>query len=73
MSLANSTIAKLRQHLLAKEISPRDIVTDVAQAIDSQNASIGAYLSWDLEKALKEADQARLSWVCKYPQSRTPQ
>ena len=58
MSLANSTIAALRQRLLAKEISPRDIVTDVAKAIDAQNASIGAYLSWNLEKALKEADKA---------------
>lgn len=61
MSLATSTIAALRQRLLAKEITPRDIVTDVAKAIDAQNASIGAYLSWDLEKALKEADKADLS------------
>jgi aspartyl-tRNA(Asn)/glutamyl-tRNA(Gln) amidotransferase subunit A len=55
MSLASSTIASLRQRLLAKEISPRDIVSDVAQAIEKQNASIGAYLSWDLEKAFAEA------------------
>lgn len=61
MSLATSTIAALRQRLLAKEITPRDIVTDVAKAIDTQNASIGAYLSWDLDKALKEADAADLS------------
>jgi aspartyl-tRNA(Asn)/glutamyl-tRNA(Gln) amidotransferase subunit A len=61
MSLASSTIASLRQRLLAKEISPRDIVSDVAQAIEKQNASIGAYLSWDLEKAFAEAEKADLS------------
>lgn len=61
MSLASSTIASLRQRLLAKEISPRDIVQDVAAAIEAQNSSVGAYLSWDLDKALAEADSADLS------------
>ncbi|SKA96859.1 aspartyl/glutamyl-tRNA(Asn/Gln) amidotransferase subunit A [Prosthecobacter debontii] len=61
MSLASSTIAALRQRLVAKEITPRDIVLDVAQAIEAKNPALGAYLSWDVEKALKEADQADLS------------
>lgn len=61
MSLAASTIASLRQRLAAKEITPRDIVADVAQAIEAQNATLGAYLSWDAEKALAEADKADLS------------
>ena len=61
MSLAASTIAALRQRLAAKEITPRDIVMDVAQAIESQNTTLGAYLSWDVEKALAEADMADLS------------
>jgi len=61
MSLAASTIASLRQRLAAKEITPRDIVTDVAQAIEAQNATLGAYLSWDADKALAEADKADLS------------
>lgn len=61
MSLAASTISALRQRLASKEITPRDIVTDVAKAIEAQNATIGAYLSWDVEKALAEADKADLS------------
>lgn len=61
MSLAASTIAALRQRLAAKEITPRDIVIDVAQAIGAQNTTLGAYLSWDVEKALAEADKADLS------------
>lgn len=61
MSLAASTISALRQRLASKEITPRDIVTDVAKAIDDQNATLGAYLSWDVEKALAEADKADLS------------
>ncbi|MFM7606707.1 MAG: Asp-tRNA(Asn)/Glu-tRNA(Gln) amidotransferase GatCAB subunit A, partial [Prosthecobacter sp.] len=58
MSLANSTIAQLRQRLKAGEITPRDIVQDVANAIESRNGELGAYLSYDTEAALKEADQA---------------
>ncbi|HYF33862.1 MAG TPA: amidase family protein, partial [Prosthecobacter sp.] len=59
--LANATIASLRQRLLSKEITPRDIVLDLAAAIDARNASVGAYLSWDVDKALAEADRADLS------------
>lgn len=61
MSLAFSTIAALRQRLLSKEITPRDIVQDVATAIEAGNPGVGAYLSWDVEKALAEADQADIS------------
>ncbi len=58
MSLATSTIAQLRQRLAAGEITPRDIVQDVAKAIESRNGELGAYLSFDTEAALKEADAA---------------
>jgi aspartyl-tRNA(Asn)/glutamyl-tRNA(Gln) amidotransferase subunit A len=58
MSLATSTIAQLRQRLTAGEITPRDIVQDVAKAIESRNGELGAYLSFDTETALKEADAA---------------
>ena len=58
MSLATSTIAQLRQRLNAGEITPRDIVQDVAKAIESRNSELGAYLSFDTEAALKEADAA---------------
>ncbi len=61
MSLASSTITSLRQRLVSKEISPRDIVQDVASAIQAQNDMLGAYLTWNVEKALAEADKADLS------------
>ncbi len=59
--LASATIASLRSRLVSKEISPRDIVLDIAAAIDSQNPAVGAYLSWDLDTALAAADQADIS------------
>ena len=61
MSLANETIASLRQRLSAKEITPVDIVNDLAKAIDARNASVGSYLSVDVEAALKEAAVADIS------------
>ena len=59
--LASSTIAALRKRITSGEITPRDIVLDVAKAIDARNAEIGAYLSWDVETALAEADRADTS------------
>ncbi|MDZ4404154.1 Asp-tRNA(Asn)/Glu-tRNA(Gln) amidotransferase subunit GatA [Prosthecobacter sp.] len=59
--LASSTIATLRKRITSGEITPRDIVLDVAKAIESRNAEIGAYLSWDVEAALAEADRADIS------------
>jgi aspartyl-tRNA(Asn)/glutamyl-tRNA(Gln) amidotransferase subunit A len=56
--LASATITSLRQQLVAGEIKPRDIVLDVAKAIESRNAELGAYLSWDVDAALAEADRA---------------
>ena len=59
--LASSTITSLRQQLVAGEIQPRDIVLDVAKAIETRNAELGAYLSWDVDAALVEADRADTS------------
>ncbi len=59
--LASSTIAALRKGLTAGEITPRDIVLDVAKSIESRNVEIGAYLSWDVDAALAAADQADTS------------
>ena len=58
MSLATETIASLRRRLQAGEITPSEIVQDVASAIEAKNAEIGAYLSWDTEAALAEAATA---------------
>mgnify|MGYP001370561574 CR=1 FL=1 len=59
--LASSSISVLRKQLTAGEISPKDIVLDLAKAIDAQNPSLGAYLSWSVDAALAEADKADLS------------
>ena len=56
--LASSTITALRQQITAGDITPRDIVLDVAKSIDARNTEIGAYLSWDVESALAAADRA---------------
>lgn len=59
--LAECTISSLRRRLAAGEITPRDIVLDLAKSVETRNAEIGAYLSWDVEVALAEADNADLS------------
>ncbi|MHB1080096.1 MAG: Asp-tRNA(Asn)/Glu-tRNA(Gln) amidotransferase subunit GatA [Prosthecobacter sp.] len=59
--LASSTIAALRKGITAGEITPRDIVLDVAKSIEAGNPEIGAYLSWDVEAALAEADRADIT------------
>lgn len=59
--LASATITSLREQLAKREIQPRDIVLDVAKVIESRNAEIGAYLSWDVETALAEADRVDVS------------
>lgn len=58
MSLANETIASLRQRLSSKEITPTDIVNDLAKTIEAHNPQLGSYLSVDVEAALAEAKTA---------------
>lgn len=59
--LAASSIVELRKRLLTRDISPRDIVLDVSKAIEARNPELGAYLSWDVEAALTEADSADIT------------
>ena len=58
--LATQTISQLRAQLTKGEITPRDIINDLASAISARNGELGAYLSHDVESALKEADAADL-------------
>lgn len=58
--LATQTISQLRAQLTKGEITPRDIINDLASAISARNGDLGAYLSHDVESALKEADAADL-------------
>ena len=57
MSLANETIASLRRRLARREINSADIVRDLAASIESKNTDIGAYLSWDVDAAMAEAEK----------------
>lgn len=59
--LSSSTITTLRQQLVAGEITPQDIVLDLAKEIESRNTTLGAYLSWDIDAALAEAAKADTS------------
>lgn len=59
--LASSSISALRRQLTAGEITPQDIVLDLAKVIEAQNPSLGAYLSWNVDTALAEAAKADLS------------
>jgi aspartyl-tRNA(Asn)/glutamyl-tRNA(Gln) amidotransferase subunit A len=59
--LSSSSITQLRQQLVAGEITPRDIVLNLAKEIESRNPTLGAYLSWDIDAALVEADRADTS------------
>lgn len=61
VSLATQSIATLRRLLSSGETSSVEIVKDVVAAIEQKNAQVGAYLSFDTEAALKEAEQADLS------------
>jgi aspartyl-tRNA(Asn)/glutamyl-tRNA(Gln) amidotransferase subunit A len=58
MSLATQTLASLRRRIADGEIHPRDVVADLATAIETGNPQLGAYLSWDADRALAEAEKA---------------
>lgn len=58
MSLVDQSIAGLRRLLVSGEISPVELLREVVRELESRNGEVGAYLSWDVEAALKEAEQA---------------
>lgn len=55
--LASKTIHELHDGLLKKEFSSREIVESVAGRIEKEESRISAYLSYDIEAALKKADE----------------
>jgi aspartyl-tRNA(Asn)/glutamyl-tRNA(Gln) amidotransferase subunit A len=52
------TIAELQTLLRRREVSPRNVLQALHARIDNVDQKIGAYLSRDLDAALKEADKA---------------
>jgi aspartyl-tRNA(Asn)/glutamyl-tRNA(Gln) amidotransferase subunit A len=61
MPLSTQSISSLRKQLTSGEIQPGDILDSLAESIESKNGTIGAYLSYDLEAAKQEANEADLS------------
>ena len=52
------TIAELRERLRKRDVSPREVLEALHNRVRSVDPAIDAYLSLDLESALKEADTA---------------
>ena len=61
VSLSASSLTTLRRQLISGETSAREIVEDVIAQVSSRDTEVGAFLSFDPEAALAEADQADLS------------
>jgi aspartyl-tRNA(Asn)/glutamyl-tRNA(Gln) amidotransferase subunit A len=59
--LAQLTVTALQAQLRQKNISPREAVQAILDAVRAGDAEIGGYLSMDAEAALAEADQADVS------------
>ncbi|HVF71411.1 MAG TPA: Asp-tRNA(Asn)/Glu-tRNA(Gln) amidotransferase subunit GatA [Chthoniobacterales bacterium] len=54
------TIAELRPLLEKREVSPREVVEALHGRIEEIDPQIGAYLSFDIEDALRQADAANV-------------
>ena len=58
MDIARFTVASALKALDAGEVSSRELTQGVIDAIDAKDAEIGAYLTFDREGALRQADEA---------------
>jgi aspartyl-tRNA(Asn)/glutamyl-tRNA(Gln) amidotransferase subunit A len=61
VSIVSESIKSLRQKLVSKAISPQEVITEMAQTLSEKNAQVGAYLNWDVDAALADAEKADLS------------
>src|SRR5256885_460975 len=59
--LAALSIADLQSLLRAREISPREVIDALRKRIEAVDPDIGAYLSFDIEAATKEAEHANVN------------
>ena len=58
MDIARFTVTSALKALDAGEVSSRELTQGVIDAIDAKDAEIGAYLTFDRESALRQADEA---------------
>src|SRR6266571_3458292 len=54
------SIADLQSLLRRREVSPREVIDVLRERIDAVDGGLGAYLSLDVEAALKEAEHANV-------------
>src|SRR5437764_12839509 len=53
-------IADLQSLLRRREVSPREVINALRERIEAVDGDIGAYLSLDIEAAIKEAEHANV-------------
>lgn len=56
MSLFEQNVAGLRELLVTGQLHPRELVTELAQRVAAEDGSVGAFLSLDVEDALRQAE-----------------
>jgi aspartyl-tRNA(Asn)/glutamyl-tRNA(Gln) amidotransferase subunit A len=61
MSLYTETIASLRKKLISKETSPKEVVQSLVERIKKVDPKIKAYLRFNEEDALKQAEKADIN------------
>jgi len=61
LNAADLTISELRSAYSSGDLTPADALRSIAEAIDSKDADIGGYLSYDLDLALADAENCDLS------------
>ena len=54
------SIADLQSLLRRREVSPREVISALRERIEAVDGEIGAYLSFDIDAAAKEADKANV-------------
>src|SRR5215469_16572416 len=54
------SIADLQSLLRRREVSPREVIDGLRERIEAIDGNLGAYLSLDVEAALKEAEHANV-------------
>jgi aspartyl-tRNA(Asn)/glutamyl-tRNA(Gln) amidotransferase subunit A len=58
--LAALSIADLQSLLRCREVSPREVIDGLRERIEAIDGNLGAYLSLDVEAAMKEAERANV-------------
>ena len=58
--LPAESIADLQSLLRRREVSPREVINALGARIEAVDGELGAYLSLDIESAIKEAEHANV-------------